>query len=155
MNTKILLVTASTLLIASCSMFSDDEVAVTAKQPYAHPDFSVPKPSPYQKANSTAKRVQHIFAFKFDSSEFPDKATRNIQPHVDYLISNPTTKVSIQGATDNVGGKHYNYVLGEQRAKKIAALMVELGVDRSQLVITSTGEARSLYVSSRSVVLAY
>ena len=154
MNTKILLVAASTLLVTGCSMFSDDEVVVE-KSPFTHPDFSVPKPAPYKVVERNEERVKHIFVFEFDSSKLPKDAKLNIQPHADYLISNPDKKVSVQGSADSNGGNSYNYTLGEKRAKNIANLLTELGVEPAQLVITSTGEARSLYVPSRSVVLAY
>ena len=153
MNTKLISVTAATLLVASCSIFSDEEVVV--KQPYTHPDFSVPKPSPYKVSQRKEERVQHIFAFEFDSSTLPDNAKLKIQPHANYLISNPNKKVSIQGSADSTGGKEYNYALGEMRAKNIAELLIEMGVEPTQLVVTSAGESRSLYIPNRSVVLAY
>ena len=155
MNTKPILVAAVTLSITSCSMFSGENVDNSIKNKYTHPDFSVPKPSPYRAANSTEKRKQHIFASEFDSSELPNGAKINIQPHVNYLISNPTKKVSIQGSADSIGGKAYNYALGMKRANRVADLMIELGVDPSQIVVTSSGEERSLYIPQRSVVLAY
>ena len=154
MNKKLLLLTAVTFL-GGCSILSDNDVVVEEKTIYTHPDFSVPKPSPYRAANSTEKRKQHIFAFEFDSSELPNGAKINIQPHVNYLISNPTKKVSIQGSADSIGGKAYNYALGMKRANRVADLMIELGVDPSQIVVTSSGEERSLYIPQRSVVLAY
>jgi peptidoglycan-associated lipoprotein len=155
MNTKIILVATATLLATGCSMFSGDEPEVETKQPYSHPDFSVPKPSPYKEIKRVNKRVQHVFSFEFDSSTLPENAKLKIQPHVDHLISNPTRKVSIQGSADSAGGTDYNYELGDKRAQNIADLMVELGVDVSQLVVTSSGEARSLYIPNKSVVLAY
>ncbi|MCI2286018.1 OmpA family protein [Colwellia sp. MSW7] len=151
MNTKILLVAASTLLFTGCSTFSDDDV-VAEKQPYTHP---VPKPSPYKVIERNKERVKHIFVFEFNSSKLPEDAKNNIQPHANYLISNPNKKVSVQGSADSSGGKGYNHRLGEKRAKNIAQLLVELGVEPAQLVVTSAGEARSLYIPSRSVILAY
>jgi outer membrane protein OmpA-like peptidoglycan-associated protein len=155
MNTKIILVAAATLLSTGCSMFSEDEPEVEVKPPYTHPDFSVPKPSPYKEIKRSDKRVQHTFSFEFNSSKLPENTKLKIQPHVDLLISNPTRKVSIQGSADSKGGSEYNYKLGDKRAQNIADLMVELGVDASQLVVTSSGEARSLYIPNKSVVLAY
>lgn len=51
---------------------------------------------------------------------------------------------SIEGHTDNVGGREYNKQLSEKRAKAVAQKLVDLGVDPQRLSYIGFGDAHSI-----------
>ena len=52
--------------------------------------------------------------------------------------------ISVVGHTDTVGEKEYNYALSLKRAKAVASILHEKGVDPSILDITSHGKDNPL-----------
>lgn len=103
----------------------------------------------------TYERVEHIIQFDFDSAKVNNRAYEIMRPHADYLIANPWNKVSIQGNASEEGEGAYNHDLALQRALAIKEILLEFGVDGSQLLVRSVGEIRSHMSPARSVTLAY
>jgi OOP family OmpA-OmpF porin len=58
-----------------------------------------------------------------------------------YLISNPTSKASLVGYTDDTAARENNLKLGMKRAEALAGLLREEGVPDSQIVLESKGES--------------
>ena len=56
--------------------------------------------------------------------------------------ANRTKRMTIEGHTDERGGREYNLALGQKRAEAVLRSMVLLGVQRRQLEAVSFGEER-------------
>lgn len=88
--------------------------------------------------------------FDYDKSKVDAKYLELLQAHADYLVKNPSTKVMIEGHTDERGTPEYNIALGERRAKAVAQYLQSLGVMASQITTVSYGEEKPVDLSRTS-----
>ena len=64
--------------------------------------------------------------FKFGKAELPDAAKQRIDEMVTQLKADPKgVFIEIEGHTDNVGSKHYNEQLGQERAEAVKRYLYE------------------------------
>ena len=96
------------------------------------PEFNDPN-------NPLSKRTVY---FMLDSSEVMPDFIPVINAHAQYLVANPTQRITLEGNTDERGAPEYNIALGEQRAKSVASMMKVQGVSDSQLNVVSYGEEK-------------
>lgn len=79
--------------------------------------------------------------FEFDSAELDSASRTAIQTAVDcYRDQNPNVRILLTGACDPRGTEEYNIALGERRAQAVRGYMGSLGMDSSQISVTSVGE---------------
>jgi len=79
--------------------------------------------------------------FAFDSSDLDSSARAAIETAVEcYRNQNPGVQLLLTGACDPRGTEEYNIALGERRARSVRSYMGSLGVDASQISVTSVGE---------------
>jgi len=81
---------------------------------------------------------------QFDTAKADIKPAYNadLARVAEYLKKYPETTVTIEGNTDNVGGKKYNQKLSERRAESVKNYLVKkLGVDAAR--ISSVGYGMS------------
>ena len=96
------------------------------------PEFNDPN-------NPLSKRTVY---FMLDSSEVLPDFIPVIAAHAQYLIANPSQKLTLEGNGDERGSREYNIALGEQRAKSVAVKMKAQGVSENQLTLVSYGEEK-------------
>ena len=80
--------------------------------------------------------------FDFDSSEVKSDYNSLITAHARYLAANPSTRVRLEGNTDERGSREYNIGLGERRAQSVRRALTLQGVAESQITTVSYGEER-------------
>lgn len=80
--------------------------------------------------------------FDFDSSEVKSDYNGLITAHARYLAANPSTRVRLEGNTDERGSREYNIGLGERRAQSVRRALTLQGVAESQITTVSYGEER-------------
>ena len=80
--------------------------------------------------------------FDFDSSEIRSEYNALITAHARYLASSPTTRVRLEGNTDERGSREYNIGLGERRAQAVRRALMLQGVSETQITTVSYGEER-------------
>ena len=96
------------------------------------PEFNDPN-------NPLSKRTVY---FMLDSSEVMPDFVPVIAAHAQYLIANPSQRITLEGNADERGSREYNIALGEQRAKSVASMMKVKGVSENQLQLVSYGEEK-------------
>lgn len=95
--------------------------------------------------NALPKQPAHfILHFKHDSVELTRESLDQIPEILRVIRERAPVDVSVVGHTDTVGDKPYNYQLSLKRAKTVAAILVQSGVDRAILDITSHGKDNPL-----------
>lgn len=95
---------------------------------------------PLDEANGPlAKRSVY---FDFDSYIVKSEAKPVTTAHANYLSSNKTRKVMIQGNTDERGGSEYNLALGQKRAEAVRKTLSVLGVSDAQMEAVSFGKEK-------------
>jgi peptidoglycan-associated lipoprotein len=88
---------------------------------------------------TTAARIVY---FDFDSFAIKDEFRPLIEGHAKRLTANRTQRTTIEGHTDERGGREYNLALGQKRAEAVLRSLTLLGVAETQLEAVSFGKER-------------
>lgn len=115
------------------------------------------------EAGSEQMLSKRVYYFDFDSYTVHDQDRSAIRANADYLTAHPRTKVLLEGHTDPRGSREYNIGLGERRAKAVADVLTNNGVNPNQIRIVSygaeklasPGRSEHAYQLDRRVVLVY
>lgn len=89
-----------------------------------------------------AALAQRIVYFDFDSYVIKDEYRPMLEAHAKALRANTKQHMTIEGHTDERGGREYNLALGQKRADAVLKSLVVLGVADGQLEAVSFGEER-------------
>jgi len=88
--------------------------------------------------------AQFILYFYHDSIELTTKSEALLRKLFATIRDRSPVDISVVGHTDTMGKKKYNYALSLKRARVVAAMLRENGVDPSILDITSHGKDNPL-----------
>ena len=80
--------------------------------------------------------------FDFDSFVVKSEYQPIVQTHGSYLGTNKQRRVTVEGHTDERGGREYNLALGQKRAEAVKQRLMLLGVVDSQVETVSFGEEK-------------
>jgi peptidoglycan-associated lipoprotein len=80
--------------------------------------------------------------FEFDQATLTDVARDTLVRNADWMRSNGTVRIQVEGHADERGTNEYNLALGERRAAAVRGYLASLGIDGSRLVVISYGEER-------------
>lgn len=101
--------------------------------------------------------------FDFDSFTVRAEAQPILEQHARFLAANRDRQVSLEGHTDERGGREYNLALGQKRAEAVRRALTQLGVTDGQLEAVSFGKEKpavqgadeAAYAQNRRVELNY
>jgi peptidoglycan-associated lipoprotein len=146
MNNKILACSAIALAAVALSACSgSDETKDTGAKPTAVQGSGGNgyTGSGYNNSARTgADLSQHSVYFDFDKSEIKPEGQAVIASWGQSLTASPTSKVRLEGNTDERGTREYNIALGERRANAVASALESRGVSAQQLTQISYGKER-------------
>ena len=80
--------------------------------------------------------------FDFDSFVVKSEYQPVVQTHGGYLGTNKQRRVTVEGNTDERGGREYNLALGQKRAEAVKQRLMLLGVVDSQVETVSLGKEK-------------
>jgi peptidoglycan-associated lipoprotein len=86
--------------------------------------------------------VGRIVYFDFDSYSVRDDGRPVVEAHARLLTGNRARKMTVEGHTDERGGREYNLALGQKRAEAVVRALSLLGATDAQLEAVSFGEER-------------
>lgn len=86
--------------------------------------------------------VARIVYFDFDSYTIKPEFQSLIDGHARFLKSNTQRRISIEGHTDERGGREYNLALGQKRSEAVRRSLGLLGVPDSQIEAVSFGKEK-------------
>ena len=92
--------------------------------------------------SAAAAGAQRIVYFDFDSFVVKDEFRPVIEGNAKRLSANRSQRVTVEGHTDERGGREYNLALGQKRAESVTKALALLGVNESQMEAVSFGEER-------------
>ena len=123
--------------------------AVAAPAP-APPSVPVPaapaapaRPAP---GEFVAEPALHDVFFDFDKSDIRPDAARTLDTNLDWIKSNPTALILIEGHCDERGTNAYNLALGDRRAKATRDYLMARGVTSERITVISYGEERPVCI---------
>ncbi len=91
--------------------------------------------------NATALAA-HIVHFDYDSSVIKSNEKGNVQAVADYLTSNASVGLRIEGHCDERGTEGYNDSLGDRRALALRDAVLALGVSADRVITLTFGERK-------------
>ena len=94
-----------------------------------------------EQAASLAAGLQDVF-FAYDSWTISEDGRQALTRDAEWMKSNPSALIKVEGNCDERGTSAYNLVLGEKRAKAARNYLVELGVAANRLSVVSYGKER-------------
>ena len=117
-------------------------------------------------ASGTAQgpvNVARLVYFDYDSFEIKPESQSIIEAHARFLRANTQRKVSLEGHTDERGGREYNLALGQKRAEAVRRALALLGVADGQMEAVSFGKEKpavlgsdeAAWAQNRRVEIAY
>lgn len=92
--------------------------------------------SPVTPASSPLKDI----FFEFDRADLRPDARDTLRANADWLRSNPSARIEIEGHCDERGTNEYNLALGAKRAQSAKDYLVSLGIAVDRLSTISYGE---------------
>jgi len=101
--------------------------------------------------NGTAQgpvNVARLVYFDYDSFQIKAESQAIIEQHARFLRANPQRKVSLEGHTDERGGREYNLALGQKRAEAVRRALALLGVADGQMEAVSFGKEKPAAMGS-------
>ena len=88
--------------------------------------------------NSTTLNNIH---FESGKSELLSRSFRELNRLVETLKQNSSTKIEIQGHTDNTGNSSSNKILSENRAKTVVSYLISNGIEKNRLTFSGLGDS--------------
>jgi peptidoglycan-associated lipoprotein len=92
--------------------------------------------------------VARIVYFDYDSYVIKPQFQSLIEGHARFLKSNNGRKISIEGHTDERGGREYNLALGQRRSEAVRRALGLLGVPDTQVEAVSFGKEKPVAMGS-------
>ncbi|MEA9392317.1 peptidoglycan-associated lipoprotein Pal [Acerihabitans sp. TG2] len=105
----------------------------------------------------------NIVYFDLDKYDIRSDFAQMLDAHANFLRSNPSYKVTVEGHADERGTPEYNIALGERRANAVKMYLQGKGVNADQISIVSYGKEKpavlghdeAAYAKNRRAVLVY
>jgi peptidoglycan-associated lipoprotein len=157
-------IAAAAALLAGCSstpMSSDTAAPVETRTPVpaganANPNASATPSGTAQSSVTTvdlaaqnaaaaaaaAANANRVVYFDFDSYVIKDEYKPTVDVQARALAANRGRRVTVEGHTDERGGREYNLALGQKRAEAVAKSLELLGVGAQQVEAVSFGKER-------------
>ena len=159
------------LTLAACSSTSDSDAMGGADDSYLNGggaqtggmNGGAMSAEEQMRQQYEALRRENVIYFEFDQDEVSGHYAQVLEAHANYLRSNPSVSILVEGHADERGTPEYNIALGERRAKAVTSYLQSLGVSGAQLAIVSYGEEKpvdashtdSAFSKNRRAVLVY
>ncbi|ALV07918.1 peptidoglycan-associated lipoprotein Pal [Roseateles depolymerans] len=149
---KLMLGLVAAAALAACSSTKlDEKPPVETAQPVTQQQTPPQTPATPERQVTTvdlgaqldaAVANQRTVYFDFDSYVVKDEYRNLIETHAKRLNNKKSLTLSLEGHTDERGGREYNLALGQKRAEAVAKSLTLLGVASSQVEPVSFGKER-------------
>jgi len=90
--------------------------------------------------------VARIVYFDYDSFVVKPEFVTTLEAHARFLKADPARRVTLQGHTDERGGREYNLSLGQKRAEAVRRSLSLMGVTEAQQEAVSFGKEKPVAV---------
>ena len=162
---KKLLILATIVLLTACTtsskeenMEKDDNFKVedqtTPKDDYQTLD-SAAQAEALDKANQAAEvEVQDRIFFGDNSAELTEESKKILAVQTEWLKSDDSIKITIEGHCDERGTREYNIALGEKRANSAKKYLLKNGISKARIKTVSYGKERPAYFGAGEDVMS-
>ncbi len=162
---KKLLMLAAILTIASCSSKIKQEeeiipeVTIEDKSGVQNNTQEITQEQAEALDAQTQKNIEEVevqdrVLFDYDSSQLNEAAQTVLKTQSEWLKSDNSIKITIEGHCDERGTREYNLALGEKRANAAKNFLVSNGIDASRIKVISYGKERPAFVGAGEEAMA-
>ena len=92
--------------------------------------------------------------FAYDSAKLSKEAKRILDVQAEWLNSDNSIQITIEGHCDERGTREYNIALGEKRANSARNYLVKKGVAKSRIKTVSYGKEKPAFFGSNPEIMA-
>ena len=110
--------------------------------------------TPVNIDRSAAAGAARIVYFDYDSFVVKDEFKPLVESNAKRMASNKGLRASIEGHTDERGGREYNLALGQKRSEAVRRALGLLGVPDSQIEAVSFGKEKPAVEGSDEAALS-
>ncbi len=96
------------------------------------------------KIMSDGKFMTHAITFDIDKASIKPESMGFINQLAQWLKTNSSVKLEVDGYTDNSGSDDHNKTLSQQRAESVKAQLVSMGIDASRLTTSGFGSSKPI-----------
>ncbi|AGH96285.1 OmpA family protein [Pseudobdellovibrio exovorus] len=145
---KLLLSLAIVSMVSGCALFrsSNTDSGVTSETTASGGTVAVDSSMGFAATGSDAGLIPGVqtVRFKYDSDVLSDGEQQKLEGNAQWLKTNSSAQLIIEGHCDQRGSTEYNLALGERRANKVKQMLVGLGIAGNRLSTVSYGKERPL-----------
>ena len=152
MRTVLLFISLAALSACASSQKQDEDIPAPVKQdPVIEEQARINQKLYNQSEARMAKTLKlPAITYEFDSVRPPDYAYPFLDKVANIMHSHPSLHLIVEGHTDVLGSKEYNYCLGSSRAAAMKAYLVSRGINAERIRIHSHGKDRPLTLDNSS-----
>ena len=151
MNKTVTVTLAALLCVgaAACSKKNTKPAPMPEQQPVATTTAPT-NDGKYQPSDldTDACLRQRVVYFDFDKDEVRSEFQAIMACHAKYLRDRPSSRITLEGHTDERGSRAYNQALGERRGNAVSSALQANGGSASQLTVVPYGEERPVCTES-------
>lgn len=128
-------------------------------------DININNVLPYEQARLQIQNLKfnNVVYFDLDKYNIHSEFFRMLDTHANFLRSNLSYKIVVEGHADERGTPEYNIALGERRANALKMYLQGKGVSASQITIVSYGKEKpailghdeTAYAKNRRAIIIY
>jgi len=154
MRVKVLGLMAALLIVAGCTSdaqtggTTEGEGTVAAAEPTPPPAPEPMAPAAMDPQEDLVINVGDRVFFDFDKSDLRPDAIEQLNRQAEWLKTNPSITVVIEGHCDERGTREYNLALGERRASAAKQYLESVGIDAGRMETISYGKERPAVLGS-------
>ncbi|MBQ3695829.1 MAG: peptidoglycan-associated lipoprotein Pal [Alphaproteobacteria bacterium] len=145
---KLLVLTASALLLVACSSTQDGAELYGDVNGGWQDDIDVTSLS----ATALTKKLQQtgydVVYFSFNDSGLDSQAKATLRSQAEWLKDNPKALIVIEGRCDERGTREYNLALGDQRANAARSYLIAQGISADRIRTISYGKDKPVVLGS-------
>jgi peptidoglycan-associated lipoprotein len=139
-NFRILAIVALGAILVGCAApktgRDDATYYYSNKATSAVPRVEPAAPPPVQNGQAVVSKIVY---FDFDKYNIKPEYMKIVEAHASYMRNRTSSRVVIEGNTDQRGGREYNLALGQRRADAVQRALTQLGVPAERIEAISWG----------------
>jgi len=97
-----------------------------------------------KKLNSGEAIILNNLLFAYDKATLIPNSKNDLTKLIKYMKNNPTSKILIEGHTDNKGNDEYNLKLSQQRSEQVKKKLIAAGINKDRIATIGYGETRPM-----------
>ena len=102
---------------------------------------TVNRPTGFENPNVVVGQFDTVL-FAFDSAQVEDAQRAKVETVANYLKSNSSAVLILEGHCDERGSTEYNMSLGERRALAVRQYLMTMGIDNARMQTKSLGKEK-------------